>query len=341
MKRKKIEKLEDLLNDASFKSWANGESDTSAPFWENWVKQHPRRRELADKAIAILKGIPFQLKASKLDAAVVQDEWEKLRSKTIKHSSGIRPGSERQRLRVRSRRFGIAAGFALLILSGFLLEYLVWNPLVKYQTPFGQQLTISLPDSTMVKLNANSLLTYRKRKPRKIWLDGEAFFKVKKKPVSGAKFQVLTNDLTIEVLGTAFNVIEKQDKTEVVLEEGSVKLNLNREFEKELLMEPGDQVTFSTQTKEKVERRQVQPEKASSWKDGVIEFEDVVLTEIMERVEAIYGWTAVYYDESLQSRKISLGLPSDDLESAITILSKSMGMKIEKVQSDENVLLLR
>lgn len=341
MKRKSIETLEDLLNDASFQKWANGESDDQAPFWENWVKQHPRQQEMAEKAIAILNGLSFELKEADLDPGLVEEQWNKLRLKTRKQLPGIRPGLESRRLRVRAWGLRVAAGLALLILSGFLLEYFVLNPMVAYRTPFGHQLTISLPDSTVVKLNANSNLAYRKRNPRKVWLDGEAFFEVKKKPTTGANFLVLTNDLTVEVLGTAFNVIEKLDKTEVVLEEGRVKLNLNRDFEQELLMEPGDQVTFSAQMNQKVERRQVEPEKISSWKDGVLEFEDVSLTEIMERIEVIYGWKAVYYDNSLKSRKISLGLPSEDLESALLILSKTMGMKIEKVESEGNVLLLR
>jgi ferric-dicitrate binding protein FerR (iron transport regulator) len=341
MKRKQIKKLEDLLNDASFRKWVDGASDSQAPFWENWVKQHPRHQELAEKAIAILNGLPFQLKESDLPPAMVEEEWNKLRSKTKKQSPGIRPGLKSRRLRGRAWRLRLVAGLALLVLCGWLLEYFVMNPLVEYRTPFGQQLTISLPDSTLVKLNANSILAYRERNPRKVWLDGEAFFEVKKKPTTGAHFLVLTNDLTVEVLGTAFNVIEKLDKTEVMLEEGSVKLNLNRNFEQELLMEPGDLVTFSTQAKQTVERRQVQAEIVSSWKDGVLEFEDVALTEIMERIKAIYGWEALYYDESLKSRKISLGLPSEDLESALLILSKTMGMKIEKVQGEGNVLLLR
>lgn len=343
MNRKKIKTLEDLLEDTAFQKWATGTDDETAPFWEAWKKQDPEREAMVEKAIAIIRGIPFQITETPLEKRMIEAEWKKLHAHTVKRSPGLRSGPESKRLRVNPgiRRLRIAAGLALLILAGFLLEYFVLNPVIEYRTPYGQQLLVVLPDSSEVQLNANTTLTFRKRNPRKVRLDGEAFFDVRKKPASGANFMVLTNDLTVEVLGTAFNVIEKENKTEVVLEEGSIKLNLNRKFEPDLYMEPGDLVTFSAQEMQIVEKRQVQTNKVTSWKDGVLEFEDVALTEIMERIETIYGWKAVYYNESLKSRKISLGLPSEDLESALLILSKTMGMKIEQVDGEAKELLLR
>ncbi|PHN07696.1 FecR family protein [Flavilitoribacter nigricans] len=341
MKRKKIDNLEDLLGEPSFREWVSGEREDQQPFWEQWIRETPQNRQLAEQAISILKGIPFEIREVPLEPAMIREEWHKLHAKTSTSSPGEVPGPDSRRLRVHTWGLRIAAGFALLILSGFLLEYFVLNPYVDHHTAFGQQMTIILPDSTLVKLNANSTLSYRKQRPRKVWLDGEAFFQVKKKPETGANFRVLTNDLTVEVLGTAFNVIEKKDKTEVVLEEGSVKLNLNRDFESELLMKPGDLVSFSVQDEQDPILSQVKAEKVTSWKDGVLEFEDVPLTELMDRIQAIYGWQAVYYDESLKERKISLGLPAEDLESALLILSKTMGMKIEKVEGEDKVLLLR
>ena len=84
------------------------------------------------------------------------------------------------------------------------------------------------------------------------------------------------------MLGTAFNVIEKAYRTEVILEEGRVKLNLNRDFEPELYLEPGEMATFSIKTSEKVEKRAVKSQVLTSWKDGVLEFDDVPLSKVMD-----------------------------------------------------------
>lgn len=343
MENKTYENLEDLLADASFYRWVKGEPGDHELFWKNWLAAHPDKKLLVEKAAVIARGIPFTIREKTLDTAIISGEWEKIRQRSSGNQGPEKiaplPGHKRTLAR-RNWSWRIAAALAVLVSAGFLLDYFVLNPLVSHRTPFGHQLTVMLPDSSTVELNANSMLSYRKRNPRKVWLDGEAFFKVRKKPATGAHFWVLTNDLTVEVLGTSFNVIEKKDKTEVILEEGSVRLNLKRDFEPEVLMQPGDMVAFSSLAETNVEKRQVKTQTLTSWKDGVLEFEDVPLTEVMERIETIYGWRPVYFNETLKTRKISIGLPSDDLESALLMLGKAIGIDIEKVQKDGKVLLL-
>jgi len=340
MRNQQYETLEDLLADSSFRRWAAGEAGDHIIFWESWLAQNQDKRDMAEKAVTILKGVPFKLQEKTLDPDMIKAEWEKMSSRASTTNAGQPERKGASPLLTGGLR--IAASIAVLIGLGLALQLYVFNPVVEYRTPFGKQLTVDLPDSSTVRLNANSVLSYRRQNPRKVWLDGEAFFRVKKKPATGANFRVLTNDLTVEVLGTAFNVSEKKDETEVILEEGKVKLNLNRDFKPELLMEPGDLVAFSIRSVKNIEKRQVKAEVFTSWKDGVQEFEDVPLTEIMERIQAIYGWKAVFYDESLKTKKISIGLPSEDFDMALLILSKSMNVEIERVRKEEEkVLLLR
>lgn len=311
------------------------------PFWEHWLRQDPERKEMVEHAFALLQGLPFSIVEKPLAAADLQEEWRKLRQKTGENRP--RPSAAVERRQPRLRRLGmrIAASLLLVVAVGFAIQQYVLNPLVRYSTPFGRQISLVLPDSTAVDLNANSILTYRRQNPRKVWLDGEAFFHVKKKAATNANFLVLTDDLTVEVLGTSFNVVEKKDKTEVILEEGAIKLNLNRDFEQELLMSPGDLVAFSAKSDKDVEKRQVKPKVLTSWKDGVLEFEDTPLSEVMERIEAIYGWKTLYFSEELKNRKISAPLPTEDLDSALLILERLRIVSIEKVEEDGKTLLLR
>ena len=116
----------------------------------------------------------------------------------------------------------------------------------QYSTTFGEWKTITLPDGSVVELNANSLLTITKHwsenNNRTVWLTGEAFFKVKKIPSTKCKFIVKTKDLKVEILGTSFNVNSRFDQTEVFLEEGKVKLYLGNTKE---YMAPGEFIAFS------------------------------------------------------------------------------------------------
>lgn len=341
MKKNKFETIEDLLSDASFRRWATGEAGNHVLFWEHWLQQYPDKKEMVEKAFVLSRGLPFSISEKPLETKMLQQEWEKLQEKTGKLEDRSIGGAALRTLRIRTWGLRIAAAILLLLAAGFLLQQYVFNPMVRHSTPFGRQMSLVLPDSTAVDLNANSVLMYRRNNPRKVWLDGEAFFRVKKKPGTGANFLVMTNDLTVEVLGTAFNVVEKKDKTEVILEEGSIKLNLKREFEQELLMVPGDMVAFSAQSVAQVETRQVKPKVLTSWKDGVLEFDDTPLSEVMDRIEAIYGWKTVYFTEELKNKKINTPLPTEDLDSALLILERLRIVTIEKVEEDDKTLLLR
>lgn len=342
MKENSYNTLEDLLAAPSFQQWVRNEPGPHVTFWEDWMKQNPEKKALIEKARLILKGVSFEFQDRSVSPRIVQAEWEKLNKRTAEQ--GPSPLTTAHVPRKRPRRIGLwgwraAASVALLAVLGFLLQQYVFNPFVVHQTPFGKQLSIILPDSTAIELNANSVLTYRKQNPRKVWLDGEAFFEVKKKPATGANFQVITNDLTVEVLGTAFNVIEREYRTEVILEEGSIKLQPKQDKEQEVYMEPGEMAIFSAKTSKHVKKQQVKPESLISWKTGMLVFEDVPVSQIMERIEEIYGWRAVYQDEEIQNKNISTPLPSNDLESALELLSKAIGITIDKVAEDRVLLL--
>jgi len=91
-----------------------------------------------------------------------------------------------------------------------------------HTTGFGEQLAVVLPDNSKVQLNANSTLKYKRFNwisDREISLAGEAFFEVEK----GDAFVVKTPGGSVEVLGTKFNVISRNQLFETLCYEGKVK----------------------------------------------------------------------------------------------------------------------
>lgn len=334
---------EDLLANDSFREWITGQSTDPDEFWGKWMAGSPVNEQLVEQAVLILRGLPFDFQERPVDTAIIDGEWESLQGRI--EASSVQPVpalkkpiSRRPRM-LFPRWSKIAASVALLVFFSYFLYESVLNPTIEHKTLYGQQVSFTLPDSSVVELNANSTLAYRKRNPRKVWLDGEAFFQVKKKPGSGANFEVVTNDLIVEVLGTAFNVASSGLRTEVVLEEGSVKLNLNRDFEREIYLEPGDLVAFEANSSTSLIKEKVKPKLVSSWKNGVLQFEDVSLSSVMLRIEEIYGWESTYLNEDLKNRKISVPLPANDLNSALILLSKAIGVEIERNEVEKTLTL--
>jgi transmembrane sensor len=83
----------------------------------------------------------------------------------------------------------------------------------------------TLPDGSIITLNKHATFSYPKKftgTTRTISLEGEAFFDIahdKSKP-----FIIHTNDVTIKVVGTSFNVKSTAKETEVIVETGIVEV---------------------------------------------------------------------------------------------------------------------
>ena len=126
----------------------------------------------------------------------------------------------------------IAASIALLLLTGIILaDKEPEQGLVYYETTAvpDAKTKITLPDSSVVWLNANACLRYPREfsgQARQVEIKGEAFFEVRKdekKP-----FIVRTDGIGIRVLGTTFNVDAEPEKTAVTLITGKIGLYKNK-----------------------------------------------------------------------------------------------------------------
>ncbi|MFO7822939.1 MAG: FecR family protein, partial [Cyclobacterium sp.] len=109
----------------------------------------------------------------------------------------------------------------------------------------GQKLALELPDDSKVWVNANSKIRFPEtfaRESREVFLEGEAFFEVSHD--ADRPFRVHSGELTTEVLGTKFNVKSQGEKTDVALLEGKVRVKINMEKEKMLVLNPGQLAAY-------------------------------------------------------------------------------------------------
>ena len=330
MHNKQYQQIEDFLKDTSFTNWVNKSDNNDIAFWENWIKENPQYLDLVDDARDIIKGIQFS-------PTILPQE--KINSELIKLNNRITNTQPTKQTSIFSKKkswIRVAASVIFLMGAAALLFWVAQPEAILYQTAFGEKLELKLSDGTQVTLNANSKLTYLKENSREIWLDGEAFFEVEKKPQTGENFLVRTNDLTVEVLGTAFNVHTRKEKTEVVLEEGKINLQLGNGEEKE--MQPGDLVTFSAKLNKVLkDKKAIQPEKHISWKDGNLLLEDISLGEAMEQIAEVYGVEISFSNKGIAKKRIHVGVPTTNLE--ICIKAMEMSCKIEIEQNDNSLII--
>jgi ferric-dicitrate binding protein FerR (iron transport regulator) len=119
----------------------------------------------------------------------------------------------------------VAAVLTIMLATSY---FLFFNNQKSFATQIAQTKTITLPDQSQVILNAQSKLAYNTKTwkdHRDLELDGEAFFKVSK----GQSFSVKTDAGIVRVLGTQFNVKERDHYFEVHCYEGLVSVTYNNE----------------------------------------------------------------------------------------------------------------
>jgi len=115
----------------------------------------------------------------------------------------------------------VAAALVVLMIG----SYFYLNSLSEQTaTQYAESKQIILPDNSEVVLNADSEISYSERQwdeDRNVKLKGEAFFKVAK----GKRFTVATDAGTVAVLGTQFNVENREGFFEVTCFEGLVSVS--------------------------------------------------------------------------------------------------------------------
>jgi transmembrane sensor len=229
----------------------------------------------------------------------------------------------------------VAALFIFLICTTFVwMWYGSFDQSVK--TDFAENKKVSLPDGSIVVLNANSSLTYSKDwdgiEDRKVWLEGEGYFSVAKGITKGQKFEVITKGLSVIVEGTVFNVNSRKDKVEVFLEEGKISLVTKADKDNKKELKPGDFARYNTKLKElKLTKDQKEIHHVSSWKDGTILFRDASLSEVLKKLNEIYGVDFEVDDKDLLNKKITTGIPVAELDVAVTMLEDVLGIEIELI----------
>lgn len=231
----------------------------------------------------------------------------------------------------------VAASVALLIASFFIVQYFIGDRFVVEQSIAGQIKTLTLPDGSLVTLNGNSSIRYQKdwddNPIRTVELEGEAYFKVRNFGDGTTKFQVLTSDLTVEVLGTSFNVLSWEKETSVFLEEGEVNVKLDNAVDSEVRLVPGEVMRYSARDKKLVPPKMVAKQLEVSWKQGVLEFEETSLEDIIHRVTSPNMLSYTIMDEALAKRVFTLRIPTEDMDVALDVLSRLTGTRIEEVDN--------
>ena len=154
-------------------------------------------------------------------------------------------------------------------------------------TPQGGQYKVRLPDETEVWLNSLSSIRFPTRfteNSREVEITGEVYFQVTNQ--ENQPFMVYSGNQYVKVLGTEFNIQAYSDESFIrtTLVEGAVRVVSENEV---VVLEPGYQVV--NQEDAGLEVRKVNTDMVTAWKNGLFQFWDTDLEEVMRQLSRWYG----------------------------------------------------
>lgn len=186
---------------------------------------------------------------------------------------------------------------------------------------YGKSL-VTLPDGTIVHLNAKSSLTYSQdfgRTDRKVELSGEGFFEVKKD--TEKKFIVGTGYMDVTVLGTKFNVYayENKDLVEMSLVEGSVNITTELPPYRSINVKPNEKVTYNKITGE-LKHEQTSNKIETAWMNKELVFRSEPLKNVFDCLSRKFAVTFNVDDERLLNDIYTGTFEDENIESIMRVL---------------------
>ena len=202
--------------------------------------------------------------------------------------------------------------------------------------PYGRKSQLMLSDGTKVWLNAGSRLAFPANFPddkREVWLEGEAYFEVAKDPEK--KFLVRVNDLTLQVLGTSFNVsgYGPDKSVETVLVSGSLALVVKNNSlfgTREVILNPNHKATYSRDAKDINVEEVSDIEMYTAWTSGWLSFSQQSLKDVAVKMERYYN-IKISFSERFNSHHLISGKLDlkDSLGTVLDVLSDIVVFKYE------------
>lgn len=332
-----------LLNDSFIRFLKGKASKEEEAHWTDWMKKSKQNALLVTKGRKLLNQGVQTLHTPNSEA-----EFKRL----VKRINTTNQTKSLNHSRNHSRKIvwaAMAAAICLLLFTGYLARnsFLQNNsakqaPIdtIEYRvlkTETGQKTTVKYSDGSIITINANSKI----RTPQKmvesdtmqVWLEGEALFDITHKEEAKSRiFIVHTPDGRISVLGTKFSVNTTRNQSQVVLAEGSVKINVLSEANKdssEYIMSPGEKALFSYNF-DNIRVEQVNTEVYTSWAGNSLVLDNTPLSALIERLEFTYDVEVIVENETLLDKKLTGRFNISDLNFLLTGLSKMMEVDIDQ-----------
>ena len=169
-------------------------------------------------------------------------------------------------------------------------------------------------------------------------ITGAAFFTVEAD--AARPFIVHTpHALSVEVLGTAFNVDARGGKAKVVLTRGSVKVSAaTQKATRDMVLKPGEMADFDPAART-LSRRKADTLFYSAWNDHLMTFRNETLAGVAQHIREEFGQELRFADPSLQQLVFTGYLSSADIRASIKTLEQTFDLQAQRI--NQTIILIQ
>lgn len=338
-----------FIEDANFRRWVQNPTTESAAFWEDFIQNHPQKKEEIIVARNLLLTLEAQVERGFSTKANEDRVFQQIQQQI----------GEQQEVPIRRLPVWIrwaAAASVVLVMSWWLfnrptstikLTYEVNRKqsevaLLEKVNDTSKSILVTLADGSSIFLSPKSKISYAKTfnegSKREVYLSGEAFFEVAKNP--NKPFFVYANELVTKVLGTSFNVraFPEDKNVEVKVRTGRVAVAVaqkisnqqsisTREVEGIVLL-PNQQAVLSRQEIRLVKSLVENPTLLSTTTPTPMRhsfvFEAAQASDVFNMIEQAYGIDIVFDEEVFSKCQFTANLTDESLYEKLDIICKSI-----------------
>jgi ferric-dicitrate binding protein FerR (iron transport regulator) len=316
-----------FIEDDDFIRYVKHQQAVDVLFWDEVLAKHPYKKQ-DFKTAANQLGVILSAQPLTVPANLTESLWNDIESSIQKN--------KRKSQIIKLRNIWLSGAAACLALFGYGSWYFYSD--ITISTKYGEQKVLLLPDGSKVRLNANSSITYARafnwNDKRKVNVAGEAYFEVKhinQNPAEikdGERFIAQSKALTVEVLGTTFNLKARPNLNQVALIAGKVSVkavgsNASR------VLKPGElAILNANKTFEVDQKAALAPQVA--WTEHKLLMSQTRVGDIIAEFENLYGYQIILPDTAMANKRIDGTISTASEESMLFVIKNILNVNVRQ-----------
>ena len=302
-----------------------------------WLNRNPHNREQFVKINEMLS----EGEKIELPPLLNKDEiWQSIKNEIMQESEIKLGFAERWQpyfLPKRPRTIIAVACLVVMILLGFGLKNILWNPYYVISTKNGERFTLDLIDGSSIVMNSGTRIRYLKSYPeenRTFYLEGEAFFGVVN---FSWPFIVFTKNTQTTVIGTEFNIWAREHTTRISVKKGTVNFKSVSMDTNSVVLADG-QMGVARGDAKLEPLLAVDTTRVASWIHETLIFEKTAREEVVNELQLYYNVKITITDFKLKKRTITATIQRLHIDDAIRSICAALDIAYIK-KSNKYILM--